>query len=345
MFYYFITSSLEHDFPSLLLLGNKGDLDNFREVSKEEGQTLADRLNCDFYEMSAREGWSSRNSGVKNVFIPPKASPAIARRRHASSRSTEKREELKDVPQFRVDAPLDANDITLTAPRRGRTRRSNSIATIFLNVRPSSNFSDDGDPDRNGLNMKSSKGFKSSARKAIMKISDYKNTDSPPRSTGLKRRKSLIGLTMPRSPKLPIGNRRNVPKLSIEEEDTELMNNSTPLVRSHSGMSLNKLSDDEADSHRTPSLVGKRGDNAYPETELTSNEVQKATLSGGDNTGQGCENEPSSPNFAFPQPFIKMLQRLVLATQHRKVRTRSPSPSNFLRLGLRRMSTRGALMS
>ena len=41
-----------------MLVGNKGDLDFIRKVPKHEGLELAETLKCDFFESSAREGWS-----------------------------------------------------------------------------------------------------------------------------------------------------------------------------------------------------------------------------------------------------------------------------------------------
>ena len=41
-----------------MLVGNKGDLDFLRKVSQHEGFELAMKLQCDFFEASAREGWS-----------------------------------------------------------------------------------------------------------------------------------------------------------------------------------------------------------------------------------------------------------------------------------------------
>ena len=38
----------------LVLVGNKADKVNEREVGKEEGQAMAKRLNCDFVEVSAK---------------------------------------------------------------------------------------------------------------------------------------------------------------------------------------------------------------------------------------------------------------------------------------------------
>lgn len=39
-----------------VLLGNKCDLNLFREISTEEAQELAKEMNCEYYEISAKEG-------------------------------------------------------------------------------------------------------------------------------------------------------------------------------------------------------------------------------------------------------------------------------------------------
>lgn len=44
--------------PPLLLLGNKSDLDFVRQVSQQDGYLLANKLQAQFFETSAREGWS-----------------------------------------------------------------------------------------------------------------------------------------------------------------------------------------------------------------------------------------------------------------------------------------------
>ena len=41
-----------------MLVGNKGDLQFARKVSSQDGLELAEKLKCDFFEASAREGWS-----------------------------------------------------------------------------------------------------------------------------------------------------------------------------------------------------------------------------------------------------------------------------------------------
>jgi len=46
--------------PPLLLIGNKSDLDFVRQVSQQEGYDLANKLLCEFYEASARDGWSQQ---------------------------------------------------------------------------------------------------------------------------------------------------------------------------------------------------------------------------------------------------------------------------------------------
>ena len=39
-----------------MLIGNKADLEDEREVSKEEGEQLAQMLECKYYETSAKTG-------------------------------------------------------------------------------------------------------------------------------------------------------------------------------------------------------------------------------------------------------------------------------------------------
>ncbi|KAL6056838.1 Ras-related protein R-Ras2 [Balamuthia mandrillaris] len=45
---------LEQDAPPMVLIGNKADLDDKREVSTEEGEALAERFKVDFFEASAK---------------------------------------------------------------------------------------------------------------------------------------------------------------------------------------------------------------------------------------------------------------------------------------------------
>jgi GTPase KRas protein len=47
----------------IVIVGNKKDYYNGREVSTEEGKMLADSLGCDFFETSAKT-----NSNVENCF-------------------------------------------------------------------------------------------------------------------------------------------------------------------------------------------------------------------------------------------------------------------------------------
>jgi len=46
--------------PPVVLVGNKSDLHFARRVNREEGFELSRRLHCEFYECSAREGWSKQ---------------------------------------------------------------------------------------------------------------------------------------------------------------------------------------------------------------------------------------------------------------------------------------------
>ena len=52
--YYMIKKEKGGDFPAIII-GNKCDLTFDRQVSYEEGQELAELLNCGFYETSAKE--------------------------------------------------------------------------------------------------------------------------------------------------------------------------------------------------------------------------------------------------------------------------------------------------
>ena len=55
--------------PPLVLVGNKGDLELVRKVSRLDGLELAEKLRCEFFEASAREGWSKLL--CSNVSSPP----------------------------------------------------------------------------------------------------------------------------------------------------------------------------------------------------------------------------------------------------------------------------------
>uniref|UniRef100_H2YXM8 small monomeric GTPase n=1 Tax=Ciona savignyi TaxID=51511 RepID=H2YXM8_CIOSA len=44
--------------PPIVVVGNKCDLDYFRKVSRQEGYDLAELFKCEYFEVSAREGWS-----------------------------------------------------------------------------------------------------------------------------------------------------------------------------------------------------------------------------------------------------------------------------------------------
>ncbi|KAJ6232338.1 ras-like protein [Anaeramoeba flamelloides] len=43
------------DYVSIILVGNKCDLENERQISREEGQDLAKTFNCPFFETSAKD--------------------------------------------------------------------------------------------------------------------------------------------------------------------------------------------------------------------------------------------------------------------------------------------------
>ena len=57
----------------IVLVGNKSDLNNKRQVSTEEGQDLADKLGISFFETSAKTG-----ENVENIFF--KSTDEIAKR-------------------------------------------------------------------------------------------------------------------------------------------------------------------------------------------------------------------------------------------------------------------------
>ena len=58
----------EKDFP-VILVGNKYDLENERKVSKEEGQSLAYKLNVKFYETSNKDGINIEESSRELIKI------------------------------------------------------------------------------------------------------------------------------------------------------------------------------------------------------------------------------------------------------------------------------------
>eukprot|EP01124_Arcella_intermedia_P002748 TRINITY_DN11498_c0_g2_i1.p1 TRINITY_DN11498_c0_g2~~TRINITY_DN11498_c0_g2_i1.p1 ORF type:complete len:471 (+),score=113.54 TRINITY_DN11498_c0_g2_i1:3-1415(+) len=58
---------------SAVLIGNKSDLEEFREVSKEQGLLLASSLGCEYFETSAKSGYNINEAVVRLVdtTIPP----------------------------------------------------------------------------------------------------------------------------------------------------------------------------------------------------------------------------------------------------------------------------------
>ncbi|GCB78641.1 hypothetical protein scyTo_0017764 [Scyliorhinus torazame] len=52
---------LPHDYP-IILLGNKLDMERYRQVSKSDGLSLASKYNCSFYEVSASLDFEKRNA-------------------------------------------------------------------------------------------------------------------------------------------------------------------------------------------------------------------------------------------------------------------------------------------
>ena len=47
----------------VIIVGNKSDLENYREVKFQDGKLFADKLNCKFFETSAKE-----NQNIKTIF-------------------------------------------------------------------------------------------------------------------------------------------------------------------------------------------------------------------------------------------------------------------------------------
>ena len=56
-----ILTNKEKDFP-VILIGNKSDLENGRNIEKEEGESVAKKLNTKFYEVSNRDGANVKES-------------------------------------------------------------------------------------------------------------------------------------------------------------------------------------------------------------------------------------------------------------------------------------------
>ncbi|XP_076820494.1 uncharacterized protein LOC143465863 [Clavelina lepadiformis] len=52
--------------PPMVVVGNKGDLEFVRKVTQQQGYELAGKLRSDFFETSAREGWSKMINRVPN---------------------------------------------------------------------------------------------------------------------------------------------------------------------------------------------------------------------------------------------------------------------------------------
>jgi len=74
-----------------ILLGNKVDLEEEREVSKEEGEKLADLLECKFYETSAKTGLNisqALDEIAKNAYLQWKKANENRNSVRLSSRDT-----------------------------------------------------------------------------------------------------------------------------------------------------------------------------------------------------------------------------------------------------------------
>jgi len=59
----------EENAPPIVLVGNKVDLEDKREVSTEEGRALAKTFNCDFFEASAKTRYNVQESFFQLVRV------------------------------------------------------------------------------------------------------------------------------------------------------------------------------------------------------------------------------------------------------------------------------------
>ena len=61
-----ILDNKEKDFP-IILVGNKTDLENERQVQREEGENIAKELNFKFFEVSNKEGTNIKESSLELI--------------------------------------------------------------------------------------------------------------------------------------------------------------------------------------------------------------------------------------------------------------------------------------
>ena len=61
-----ILNNKEKDFP-IILIGNKTDLENERQVKREEGENIAKEFNFKFFEVSNKEGTNIKESSLELI--------------------------------------------------------------------------------------------------------------------------------------------------------------------------------------------------------------------------------------------------------------------------------------
>ena len=87
------------NFP-MILLGNKIDIENEREVTKEEGEALAKENNLDFYETSNKTGINIEEAGLAIVNkILEKRQRDTLDYSNASSRSSQLRKDTRSLDE------------------------------------------------------------------------------------------------------------------------------------------------------------------------------------------------------------------------------------------------------
>ncbi|XP_002123663.3 uncharacterized protein LOC100180047 [Ciona intestinalis] len=112
--------------PPIVVVGNKCDLDYFRKVSRQDGYDLAELLKVDYFETSAREGWSRLVSRAESFSDPCSsdnetlgivASTAAAIGLAGVSPSKDSKSALRVVPKVNVTSPLGMDENAQTLKR------------------------------------------------------------------------------------------------------------------------------------------------------------------------------------------------------------------------------------